>query len=395
MTGARRRIAVEERRARLARRHHLAGAAQAASAPEVAHDLVALHATDPSTVFLAAAARMRSPEVGAIERALYEERVLVRLLGMRRTMFVVPVELAPVVQASSTRAIAAQERVRLVQQLARADVAGEAGDWLRDVEEATLRALLARGEATAEELSRDEPRLRTQLLFAEGKPYESRQNITTHVLMLLAADGRIIRGRPRGSWTSSQYRWSPSEAWLPQGTPEWSTEAAQVELVRRWLATFGPGTAADLRWWTGWTAGQVGRALQAIGPVEVDLDGATGLVLADDAAPVARAQPWVALLPALDPTAMAWAGRAWYLGGHAPALFDRSGNVGPTVWWDGRIVGGWAQRKDGQIAFRLLEDVGGEAQAAVEAAAGRLGRWLGAVRVTPRFRTPLERELSA
>jgi hypothetical protein len=92
---------------------------------------------------------------------------------------------------------------------------------------------------------------------------------------------------------------------------------------------------------------------------------------------------------------MGWSGRGWYLGEHGRTLFDRNGNAGPTVWWDGRIVGGWAQRRDGEVAVRLLEDVGAEGVAAVAAAAGRLQAWLGTVRVTPRFRTPLERELSA
>ena len=77
------------------------------------------------------------------------------------------------------------------------------------------------------------------------------------------------------------------------------------------------------------------------------------------------------------------------------ALFDRSGNIGPTVWWDGRIVGGWAQRADGAVVFRLLEDAGAAAATAVTAEAESLRSWLGPVRVTPRFRTPLERELSA
>ena len=67
----------------------------------------------------------------------------------------------------------------------------------------------------------------------------------------------------------------------------------------------------------------------------------------------------MALLPALDPTPMGWSGsRAWYVGEHAKALFDRSGNIGPTVWCDGRVVGGWAQRADGEVVFRLLEDIG-------------------------------------
>jgi hypothetical protein len=43
----------------------------------------------------------------------------------------------------------------------------------------------------------------------------------------------------------------------------------------------------------------------------------------------------------------------------------------------------------------MLEDVGAEAAAAVEAAAGELASRLGDIRVTPRFRTPLERELTS
>jgi Winged helix DNA-binding domain len=389
------RITVPERRARLAVRHHLAAPALADGPVEVARDLVALHGTDPASVHLAATARMRAPDVGLVELALYQQRTLLRMLGMRRTVFVVPVEVAPVVQAACTRAIALQERAKLVKLLEEHGVAGNGKGWLEEVAEATVRALLARGSATAVELGEDEPRLRQQVLLARGKPYEAWQSLSTRVLFLLAAEGRIVRARPRGTWTSSQFRWCPLEAWLPGGLAEPPVDAARVELARRWLAAFGPGTAADLKWWTGWTAGEVKRALAAIGPVEVDLDGATGLVLPGDEQPVAAPEPWVALLPALDPTVMGWAARGWFLGEHGPALFDRSGNAGPTVWWDGRVVGGWAQRKDGEVAVRLLEDVGADAAAAVDAAAERLGARLGAVRVTPRFRTPLERELVA
>jgi hypothetical protein len=396
MAGAVRRIGVQERRARLARRHHLAPAARAAGVVQVAEDLVGLHGTDPASVFLAAAARMRQPDVGAIERAMYDERSLLRMLGMRRTMFVVPVELAPIVQAACTDAIAAAQRRLLLQLLTQSGIGGDDPErWLEEVEQATVKALAARGQALASELSEDDPRLREQIQLAEGKSYAAKQSVVTRVLLVLAAEGRIARGRPRGSWISGQYRWSLIESWLPAGMAEWSTEAAQAELVRRWLAAFGPGTVADLRWWTGLTAGQVQCALAAVGAVEVDLDGVPGLALAGDLEPEVAAEPWVALLPALDPTVMGWSGRGWYLGDHGPTLFDRNGNAGPTVWWDGRVVGGWASRKDGEIAVRLLEDVGADATAAVEAAAGGLADWLGPVRVTPRFRTPLERELSA
>ena len=390
-----RHIGIQERRARLGVRHHLAATTAASTPAEAAAGVVALHATDPASVFLSVSARTAGIDVATIEGALYQQRSLLRMLGMRRTMFVVPVELAPVLQAACATAVAAQQRRRYAQLLAKGG-AGDAGDpaWLRKVEDAAARALAARGEATGAQLAADEPLLRTQVQMAEGKAYAAKQNITSWVLLLLAAEGRIVRGRPLGSWTSTQWRWSPVEAWLPDGIEDWPAPDARAELVRRWLAAFGPGTPADLRWWTGWTAAHVKQALTAVEAVEVDLGDTTGLVLPDDLEPVAEPAPWVALLPALDPTPMGWSERSWYLGPHAPALFDRSGNIGPTVWCDGRIIGGWAQRPGGEVAYRLLEDVGGQAGREVAAAADRLAGWLGPVRVTPRFRTPLERELA-
>jgi hypothetical protein len=177
--------------------------------------------------------------------------------------------------------------------------------------------------------------------------------------------------------------------------PRRSPSQARVELVRLWLARYGPATVADLRWWTGWTARLVQAALAGVESEEVDLDGEVGLVLAGDVEPAERPPPWVRLLPALDATVMGWKGRHWYLGAHGPALFDRNGNAGPTVWCDGRVVGGWAQRTDGEVVHHLFEDIGTEARADLDALAARLTIWMGPIRVTPRFRTPLERELSS
>jgi hypothetical protein len=349
--------------------------------------MVALHATDPATVFLSVRARTADADVAAVERALYAERSLHRLLAMRRTMFVVPADEAATVQAAAGDPIAVQQRKRYAQLLDAAGVVeGDAGAWLDEVADATERALLARGEATAVELAADVPLLRTEIQLAAGKSYGGTQKATPWVLLLLAAQGRITRGRPRGTWLNNQWRWRPAE---PMRRP--AADEARAGLVRRWLEAFGPGTVADLRWWTGWTATHVKAALKAVGAIEVE----SGVILPDDLAPVDPPPPWIALLPALDPTPMAWQDRSWFLGPHAPRLFDRSGNIGPTVWSDGRVVGAWAQRPTGEVAFRLLDDVGREASAAIEAEAAAVSAWIGPARVTPRFRTPLERELSS
>jgi hypothetical protein len=390
-----RRIGTDERRARLLRRHHLGAADKAPDVATVAGDLVGVHATDPVTVYLSAAARVDGLKVADVERALYEERSVLRMLGMRRTLFVVPTELAPVVHAACTRAIAVNERKRLIQLVEQAGVAEDAARWVEEANEATLRALAARGEAFANELSADVPALRARVRLAEGKAYAADANLTTFVLSRLAAEGRIVRGRPRGTWISSQHRWAPTESWFPGGLPELPTQEARVELVRRWLAAYGPATVADVKWWTGWNLRDTRATLAQVPTTEVDLDGVPGLALADDVEVEPPVAPVALLLPALDSSVLGWSERDWYLGTHRQALFDRNGNAGPTVWWDGRVVGGWAVRADATVAFRLLEDVGREAAAAVEDAVARQEAWLDGTRFTPRFRTPLERELSA
>ncbi|UFQ14019.1 MULTISPECIES: winged helix DNA-binding domain-containing protein [Streptomyces] len=394
-----RHIGVAERRARLALRHRLTAETRADDPTEVARSLLALHGTDPSSVYVGAWARMRDGRVADVERALYADRSLIRLLGMRRTVFVTSLDVAPVLQAACSRAVAARERRLLLGMLAETGVAEDAGGvtaWLAEAEEAALRALKERGEATAAELASDDPRLSTELVMARGKSYEGRQKLASRLLLLLAAEGHVVRGRPRGTWTSHQYRWAPLTDWFPGGLADWDTQDAQTELARRWLRTFGPATAEDLRWWTGWTKTQTKRALTELRPVEVDLDGVAGLLLPDDVDETPPPEPWAALLPALDSTPMGWQNRGWFLGDHGPYLFDRNGNIGPSLWWNGRIVGGWAQDSRGETVCRFLEDVGADARRAVQVEAERLAARLGGVRLTARTRgrTWLEEELA-
>jgi hypothetical protein len=383
-----RRITVEERRARLGVRHLLAPSARTASTEAVADALVALHATDAATVYLSVLARLRDPLVAEVERALYEERTLARMHGMRQTLFVFPAALAATIQASTTRDLWVKERAALVKS---ATDAGLPPGWLDALEEETVAAVLAHGPLTGTELSKAVPGLKDQVLYGKGTKWETWQTATARVLRTLGFDGRVVRDRPVGSWTSSQFRWVGGA-----GHAAIAPDAARVDLVRHWLRAFGPGTEADLKWWTGWTLTNVRKALKSLDAVPVELDGgATAFVLPDDLDPTPEPEPWAALLPGLDPTPMGWQDRGWYLpDAHRTELFDRSGNIGPTIWWNGQIVGGWAQRADGEIATRLFADIGASATKAVAVEAERLGAAIGAVRVTPRFRTPLERELA-
>ena len=394
---ATRKVGIAERRGRLAVRHHLAASAPDGDPVAVARDIVAYHATDPATIYLAAAARTGFAPASVLDAAMYVERTLVRILGMRRTMFVIPAEQWPAVHTACTQDIAATNRKRTLKLVTECGITDDAERWLADAEAAVFEALTERGEATTQQISADVPYVAKEIVFARGKPYESKQKTTPLVLQQLAADGRIIRTRPVKSWASAN-RWAVTEQWLPEMTLGVSQDDAVAQLTRAWLRAFGPGTVDDLKWWTGWTVRRSRQALAAVGAVEVGLDdGQAGYVLPDDVEPVGEPDPWAAFLPSLDPAVMGWAmpGRHWYLDGAArDVLYDRSGNIGPTVWWAGRVVGGWAQRGDGTVAYRLFDDIGADGTAAIADVAGRLEAWLGDVRVRPRFPTPIDRELS-
>ncbi|QKW22870.1 winged helix DNA-binding domain-containing protein [Kitasatospora sp. NA04385] len=388
----------DQRRARLARRHRLAPGTAADRAEQVVGDLVAVHATDPATVFLAVAARLAVPGTADTERALYTDATVLRRHGMRKTLFAVPADLAPVLYASTTAKAATAERTRLLKDFA---ASGRDADWTAAAQSAVLDALDAARTTspdglTGSQLSELVPQLRETVDYGVGTSYQAAQPVGMRLLRLLGMEGAMVRRRPVGGWTSSRHRWVPGPP-VPAAPTAAERKSAQAELARRWLASYGPATEDDLVWWTGWGIREVRTALAECAAVEVALaDGATGFVLPDDLAPLPAPEPWAALLPALDPTTMGWKHRDWYLDpGHRPELADRSGNLGPTVWWNGRIVGGWAQRPDGEVVFDLLTDPGPEARTAVTAKAADLRATLADTRITPRFRTPLERRLTA
>ena len=151
-------------------------------------------------------------------------------LAMRRTLFVVPVEMAPLLQHSSTVALGSARNEN-----------GWPDGW-----RAMASPMMARpgstvvrknGERTAEsgarrwptELTKDVPELGEKITFykKDGSVLNT-VGMSTRILFLLATEGKVIRGRPKGTWVSSMYRWAPMDDWLGGPMPEMSKPEAQV-----------------------------------------------------------------------------------------------------------------------------------------------------------------------
>lgn len=388
-------IDVRERRARLARRHLLAPEGGGASVEAATEALVGLHATDPSTVYLSARARVPGFTVADLDRALYDDRTVVRHLAMRRTLFVVPVGLLPLVQGGVSARVADSEGRRLAREVEKSGLVPDGARWLEQASAAVLDALAGGRQASSTELRRQIPLLEGSITYGEGRSWGGEVPVGPRVLTVLSAAGEIVRAGNDGRWTVSRPRWATFAGWLGEPLHPEPPRESLAALVEVWLRRFGPATLQDVRWWFGATLTATRRALADSGAVEVDLEGRAGYVAADDLDPEPPVEPWAALLPGLDPTTMGWADRDWYLGGHREHVFDGNGNGGPTAWWDGRIVGGWHQDEGGAVVLDLLEQVPSRALRRLRAEADLLTGWLEGTRVTARFPSPLLRRSAA
>ena len=380
---------VEERRARLARRHFLAEPAD--SIDTVVADLVGLHATDPATPYLSLWARLPGFTVADLDADIYDRRTLVKHLAMRRTLWTVRAVDLPWVQSGASDRVADNERRRLVADAQKAGIAADGETWLDTACAAVLRHLAEHGAASAKELREALPELAGRYDYAPGKRWGGETPLAPRVLTVLSVRGDIVRGLNDSAWTISRPRWTPMSDWLGVTVDATEPDVSRIELVRRWLRAFGPATVTDIKWWFGNTLTWARHALRDIEAVEVDIDGVAGFVLPDDLEVEPDVEPWCALLPGLDITTMGWYDRDWYVGDHRGQVFDSNGNGGTTAWWNGRMVGGWGQNSEGRVEVRLLEDVGRDAKRALTRRADELTAWLDGVRVSPRFPSPLSK----
>lgn len=94
------------------------------------------------------------------------------------------------------------------------------------------------------------PRSRAELgpLLAERWPSAGPQALAYAVSYLVP----IVQVPPRGLWgQGGQARWASADAWLDDRAPD--AAAPGVELIRRYLAAYGPATVQDIQAWSGLT----------------------------------------------------------------------------------------------------------------------------------------------
>lgn len=321
-------------------KQHLTDESQIDDVVQIARDIGGLHATHPMTPYLSLFIRTRKFKREDLDEVLYEKRMLGKVRYARKTVYVVPKERISEVFAA-TKGMLEQ---RLDPYL------GYLGMTRKDFEDASRLIL---------DVFKDKG------MTVKDIKKESQANLNTSAVVNLMCDqGLLIRGKPATGWKSSIHTYYPFQEYFPDiDLNEVDEENAKKSMVRQYVASFGPVTATDASWWTGFTRTEVRHILKNLknGMTSLEISGFEGeyVLLASDKKKLESAplpgEPLITFLPLLDPYLMGYKERKRYL---APEqytnVFDRSGNATSTILVDGQIIGIWDFDEEQGPAVKML-----------------------------------------
>jgi winged helix DNA-binding protein len=320
------------------RRHHLDQRAAAGDMLRVASQLCGLHAQVLSSAALMVWARVEALDQGAVQRALWADRTLVKTWAMRGTLHLLPTDDLPLWHA----ALSTSRRYRKAGLWRRFGLTLEELDRLTEAIGSALDGSLM----TREELARKVGHITGSAKFAKHLAFGSWGTI----LKPAAMTGRLCFAPSTGQ----RVCFTHPASWLSALTPPIDAQAATEMVTRRFLAAYGPATYHDLaRWWGGGSIVTARQWIAALGEevLPVEVEGAQAWMLRADARK-ARELPLqrsVRLIPSFDQYIIGASLHAEHLlvGAARSRVYRPQGWISPVLLVNGFMQGVWRHEVKG------------------------------------------------
>jgi hypothetical protein len=351
------------------KKQHLSPVSGGEDVVEIVNDVGGLHATSSTTPYLSLCARCSRFEKKDFDREMYDRRTLGKVRCVRKTIYIHPKDRIPLVWKATVGQVITESKGFMTGR----GVTEEMYDKLsKDI----LQMLRGR-----------------ELAAAEIKATLKTDADVSSILYYMCDQGLLMRARPVKGWKDRRHRYALFNDYFPDLQLEkFEEREAIIELVRLYLASFGPASEVDIAWWTGLGKTKVRGALKELEDqlVEVSVtEIGEGLFMlqtdkADMQALKLPKEPMINLLPHLDPYLMGYKERERYLDqAFSNLVFDRSGNATSAILVDGKVVGVWDFEEDEEplVKIFLFQEIGKNLQDEIFVQAERLGEFIAEAKV--------------
>lgn len=354
------------------RRQYLDARAPAGKMLAVASRLCGLHAQLMSSAELTLWARVNNLEREAVQRALWDDRTLVKTWAMRGTLHLLPSSELHLWHA------ALRTNSRYLRPEAWRKYFGISMEELERLSETVAIALENRV------LTRDELVKEIGRLMGSAFSEKAAANSWGTIFKPAAFTGRLCFGPNLGT----RVQFTRPDTWLALTPNALDSEEATAEVTRRFLTAHGPATVYDLaRWWNGGGLANARQWMKALGDEvsPVDLEGAEAWMLTSDLRKLRQfdSKPSVSLLPAFDQYVITASFHASRLmpGDFRGRVFRPQGWISPVLLVNGRMDGIWRHAIKGnsvEVAIEPFGKIPTWARRAAAQEAERLAAFLGA-----------------
>ena len=308
-------------------KQHLAMNNKSDNIIQISDDLCGLQSTGPTEPYLNLLARTKNFMREDLERELYQKRSLGKIRGMRKSLFIVPKELIPIIH----NAIKHLTVKRCDKYLEMRNISLEEYE---DISSNILSLV-------------DEKEMHT----GELKKILNIKKDVVAVISIMGDEMKLIRSRPVKTWKDRRTNYAPFSQLYPDVDLNSIDEKSAIKLlIRKYIMNYGPVTERDISWWIGITKGRTHDALKtlkselrSIHLSQIDHEYIIHESDVDRIDKISSSKvSTINLVPRLDPYLMGYKDRERYVNEkNIKYTFDVSGNAVSTILLGGKVIGVW------------------------------------------------------
>jgi hypothetical protein len=308
-------------------KQHLTDESKSEDIIKITDDIFGLHATGATIPFLSLFSRMNNFSKDILINELTDKKTLARIRSVRRTVYIIPKKMIPIVYAATKKMIEdISERYTKT-----------FGVTFNDYDKISKKILNIIGERglTTKEIKEE---------------LDIKTNISP-IVNLMCDQGLLVRGFSKKGWKSTIHTYYKFNEFFPDIDLNFYNEKeAQEIVIRKYITVFGPITLKDIIWWTGFPVINVKKIINKfkdeLSDVKIEKNKDEFIIFKEEekklSGQIIPKQPVINILPILDPYIMGYKDRGRYLDQlNYYYIFDKSGNATNTILLNGQIIGVW------------------------------------------------------